>query len=257
MEPKKFKQMNQWLVRDKPKKNPVQQYLPGLEPSNIEKLIDTYEDQPVPQTQIKPLQKLEKDLAKNEIQKQVIKYSPNKIKDPAVENRGKQTEALINTTNKHIKDQIKKGNIKKEDLMLRQDPNGLMVNKNKTIAIRDSFMAKQFNRALGVNDEPMATPEQVGKLAERLERNAQMTGGKGPFTNIAKNLGKKPIKKKTDVNYSDFKIDPILPPEFFKPTPPSEETLRLERNFKRIVEEQKNKPQGLPGILGITKKDYE
>ncbi len=45
--------------------------------------------------------------------------------------------------------------------MLKQDSNGLMVNKNKTIAIRDSFMAKQFNRALGVNDEPQATPEQV------------------------------------------------------------------------------------------------
>ena len=45
-------------------------------------------------------------------------------------------------------------------------------------------MAKQFNRALGVNDEPQATPEQVGKLAERLERNAQMTGGKGPFTRL-------------------------------------------------------------------------
>ena len=118
-------------------------------------------------------------------------------------------------------------------------------------------MAKQFNRALGVNDEPQATPEQVGKLAERLERNAQMTGGKGPFTNIAKNLGKKPIKKKTDVNYSDFKIDPILPPEFFKPTPPSEETLRLERNFKRIVEEQKNKPKGIMGVPGVTIKDYE
>ena len=75
--------------------------------------------------------------------------------------------------------------------MLKQDSNGLMVNKNKTIAIRDSFMAKQFNRALGVNDEPQATPEQVGKLAERLERNAQMTGGKGPFTKIANNLGRK------------------------------------------------------------------
>ena len=65
--------------------------------------------------------------------------------DPIVTNRGKQTEALINTTNKHIKDQIKKGNIKKEDLLLKQDSNGLMVNKNKTIAIRDSFMAKQFD----------------------------------------------------------------------------------------------------------------
>jgi hypothetical protein len=258
MEPKKYRMMMDQLTRPgkpKPKVNKTNT-LDNIS-KRIEEAVDLYEDQPVPQTRIKPLQELEKDLANNEIQKQVVKYSPNKI-NVAVENRGKQTEALINTTNKLLKNQIKKGNIKKEDLMLRQDPNGLMVNKNRTIAIRDSFMAKQFNRALGVNDEPQATPEQVGKLAERLERNAQMTGGKGPFTNIANNLGKKkPIKKKTDVNYSDFKIDPILPPEFFKPTPPSEEYLRQERNFKRIVEEQKNKPQGLPGILGITKKDYE
>ena len=124
------------IKKNKNKVSPKQMTLPGME---------------VPQTQLKPLIDLEKILEENE--------------DPIIENRGKQTEALINTTNKHIKDQIKKGNIKKEDLLLKQDSNGLMVNKNKTIAIRDSFMAKQFNRALGVNDEPQATPEQVGKLA--------------------------------------------------------------------------------------------
>ena len=149
MNPKEYKQMMEYLTRpstplekkiseEKIKKNkPKQMTLPGME---------------VPQTQLKPLIDLEKLIEENE--------------DPIIENRGKQTEALINTTNKHIKDQIKKGNIKKEDLLLKQDSNGLMVNKNKTIAIRDSFMAKQFNRALGVNDEPQATPEQVGKLAE-------------------------------------------------------------------------------------------
>jgi hypothetical protein len=258
MEIKKYNQMMSYLTRPgKPKTKDKKTNTLDTISDRIVEAVDLYEDQPVPQTRIKPLQELEKDLKNNEIQKQVIKYSPNKVTDVAVENRGKQTEALINTTNKLLKNQIKKGNIKKEDLLLKEDQNGLMVNKNRTIAIRDSFMAKQFNRALGVNDEPQATPEQVGKLAERLERNAQMTGGKGPFTKVAKNLGKKPIKKKTEVNYSDFRIDPTLPIDFFKPTPPSEEYLRQERNFKRIVEETKNKPQGLPGILGITKKDYE
>ena len=37
------------------------------------------------------------------------------------------------------------------------------------------------------NFPTQATPEQVGKLAERLERNAQMSGGKGPFTRGIKN----------------------------------------------------------------------
>ena len=246
MEIKKYKQMMAHLTRPgrtKPKKNisPKQLTLPGMD---------------VPQTQLKPLIDLEKEMEKyddDDIPIQVLKNSPNNV----VEKRGKQTEALINTTNKHLKDQIKKGNIKKEDLLLRQDPNGLMVNKNRTIAIRDSFMAKQFNNALGVNDEPMATPEQVGKLAERLERNAQMTGGKGPLSNFKK----KPIKKKTEVNYSDFKINPTLPTEFFKPTPPSPEYLEQKRKFERILAERErekaSRPKGLPGILGLSKKDYE
>ena len=87
---------------------------------------------------------------------------------PEVEKRGQQTVALTNTANKHLNNQIKKGTVNKDDYILKEDKNGLMVNKNRTIAIRDSFMAKQFNNALGVEDEPMATPEQVGKLAERL-----------------------------------------------------------------------------------------
>tara|TARA_R110000850_G_scaffold165350_4_gene290437 strand:- start:95 stop:730 length:636 start_codon:yes stop_codon:yes gene_type:complete len=142
------------------KKN-VQGYLPGMEPERVNKIIDTYSDN-----------------------------------DPGMEKRGQQTIALTNTANKHLNNQIKKGNVNKDDYILKEDRNGLMVNKNRTIAIRDSFMAKQFNKALGIEDEPMATPKQVGELAERLERNAQMTGGKGPFTKIANNLGKKkPILK--------------------------------------------------------------
>lgn len=72
-----------------------------------------------------------------------------------------------------------------------------MTNKARTIALRDSFMAKQFNRALGVNDEPEATPEQVGALAERLERSRQMTGAKPTKLNDLKNRYKdKPFIKK-------------------------------------------------------------
>ena len=200
------------------------------------------------------------------IAKQVRDYAPHKIdvektlekyEDDYVSKRGQQTIAITDTANKHLRNEIKKGNLKKEDLLLEQDKNGLMVNKNRTIAMRDSFMAKQFNRALGVNDEPQATPEQVGKLAERLERNAQMTGGKGPFTKIADNLGKKPIPKKPIKPYEfpEFKIDP-MPIHTYTPHTPDPEFLRQERNFNRMVEES-NKPKGLPGILGLNKSDYE
>mgnify|MGYP003641687172 FL=1 len=182
--------------------------------------------------------------------------------DEAMEKRGQQTVALTNTAKGDLRKQIKNGNIKREDMLLKEDDNGLMVNKNRTIAIRDSFIAKQFNRALGVNDEPQATPEQVGKLAERLERNAQMTGGKGPFTKIADNLGKKPIIKKPikktpskPFKFPEFKVDP-MPIHSYTPHTPDPEFLRQERNFNRMVEES-NKPKGLPGILGLKKSDYE
>lgn len=183
--------------------------------------------------------------------------------DIAMEKRGQQTIALTNTAKGHLRKQIKNGNIKREDMLLKEDDNGLMVNKNRTIAIRDSFIAKQFNRALGVKtDEPMATPEQVGKLAERLEKNAQMTGGKGLFTEIADNLGKKPIIKKPinktpskPFKFPEFKIDP-MPIHSYTPHTPDPEFLRQERNFNRMVEES-NKPKGLPGILGLKKSDYE
>jgi len=182
--------------------------------------------------------------------------------DEAMEKRGQQTVALTNTARGDLRKQIKNGNINREDMLLKEDDNGLMVNKNRTIAIRDSFIAKQFNRALGVNDEPQATPEQVGKLAERLERNAQMSGGKGPFTKIADNLGKKPIIKKPikktpskPFKFPEFKIDP-MPIHTYTPHTPDPEFLRQERNFNRMVEES-NKPKGLPGILGLKKSDYE
>ena len=176
--------------------------------------------------------------------------------DEAMEKRGQQTVALTNTAKGDLRKQIKNGNIKREDMLLKEDDNGLMVNKNRTIAIRDSFIAKQFNRALGVN-EPEATPEQVGKLAESLERNRQMTGAKPTKLNDLKDRYKnKPIQKKPikPFKFPEFKIDPILPPSYFKPTAPDPELARLERRFNQMVEES-NKPKGLPGILGL--KKYE
>ena len=178
--------------------------------------------------------------------------------DEAMEKRGQQTVALTNTARGDLRKQIKNGNIKREDMLLKEDDNGLMVNKNRTIAIRDSFIAKQFNRALGVN-EPEATPEQVGRLAESLERNRQMTGAKPTKLNDLKDRYKnKPIQKKPikPFKFPEFKIDPILPPSYFKPTAPDPELARLERRFNQMVEES-NKPKGLPGIMGLRRSDYE
>ena len=170
-----------------------------------------------------------------------------KYEDDYVGKRGQQTVSLVNTANKL------KGKANKDDYLLKEDGNGLMVNKNKTIAVRDSFVAKQFNKALGV-DEPMATPEQVGKLAERLERNAQMTGGKGPFTKTIKK--KKPITtpEPIKINLDDYK--PFVEPPRIEADPRSK---IMEARFKEIVrknEEEKSRREtsGLAGLLNTGKK---
>ncbi len=213
---------------DEKTNKPVQGYLPGMDPERVNKLVNLYDDP-----------------------------------EPELEKRGQQTIALTNTANKHLNNQIKKGTVNKEDYILKEDRNGLMVNKNRTIAIRDSFMAKQFNNALGVEDEPMASPKQVGELAERLERNAQMTGGKGPFTKIAdKMVKKKPIIKKpfkpSTVNYNTFKIDPVLPYQYqetIKPDPQLENLRRRveESERKNLEEKIRNANSGVAGLMGGVK----
>jgi len=146
----------------------------------------------------------------NEIDKKGKSYLVKHLNktNPVLENRGKQTLAINHTANKVLNNQVKNGNIKKEDLMLQPDRNGLLTNKAKTIAMRDSFMAKQFNNALGVKDYPEATPEQVGALAERLERSRQMTGGKATNLKDLENRYKQPDKpfikkKKSSISWNE------------------------------------------------------
>ena len=221
MTPKEHKQMMEYLLRDNRKKKP-------------ETIRTPYE---VPQTQLKPLIDLEKELAKYD--------------DNFVESRGKQTEALLNTS-KHINNQIKKGNIKKEDMLLKEDGNGLMVNKNRTIAVRDSFVAKQFNKALGVNNEPEATPEQFGKLAERLERNRQM---QGKATNVKKFKTQFQKKKAAVIPSTPIKLDTTLPPSFFR-SPPRDP--QMEALGKKVMEDARRDREekeriansGLAAIIG-------
>ena len=181
--------------------------------------------------------------------KAAIDYAPKKVPNRNV----KQTKSNFHQSALDNIDimgtMVKYGDIDPEEKMVMYDSaTGLFSNKKKDIAFKDAVSARKHNEVY----EKYVPDVQKKKEFVRPKRKEDK-----PFTRIANNLGKKPIKKKTDVNYSDFRIDPTLPIDFFKPTPPSEEYLRQERNFKRIVEETKNKPQGLPGILGITKKDYE
>ena len=227
LNPKEYKQMMEYLTRKKPEtiRTPVE----------------------VPKTRLKPLIDLEKELEKYE--------------DDFVANRGKQTEALINTTNKHINKQIKNGNIKREDMLLREDGNGLMVNKNRTIAVRDSFVAKQFNKALGVNNEPEASPEQFGKLAERLERNRQMQGKGTNVRNFKNQFGSSPYvknlqkKKAAAIPTTPIKLDTTLPPSFFRSPPIDPQTEALGRKVMEDARRDREEKEriansGLAAIIG-------
>ena len=199
--------------------------------------------------------------------------SQQKAPDPILENRGKQTVAINHTENKYLNNHIKKGNITKEDLMLHPDKNGLLTNKAKTIAMRDSFMAKQFNNALGVKDMPTeATPEQFGKLAERLEKDRQMRGAPTNVERFKKNFNninsKKPSypgmktweKKKVSTPIEPIKID-------FKPTyfpPVIEKDPKLEALGNKVFRDAEKSRQekwsrghsGIAGIMGGDPKFY-
>ncbi len=230
------------------------------------------------QDQQKQLDKLEKFGIENSQQKApIINYiekTREHYNDPILENRGKQTVAINHTANKYLNNQIKKGNIKKEDLMLTPDKNGLLTNKSKTIAMRDSFMAKQFNNALGVKDMPTeATPEQFGKLAERLEKDRQMRGAPTNVERFKKNFNninsKKPTypgmktweKKKISKPIEPVKID--LTPTYFPPIIERDPQMEIaQRNFDRLNEEvkqekYKNAHSGIAGIVGGDPKFYD
>jgi hypothetical protein len=206
----------------------------------------------------------------------VINYIEKKreyYNDPILEDRGKQTVAINHTANKYLNNQVKKGNIKKEDLMLQPDKNGLLTNKSKTIAMRDSFMAKQFNNALGVKDMPTeATPEQFGKLAEKLEKDRQMRGTPTNVERFKKNFNninsKKPQypgmktweKKKVSKPIEPVKID--ITPTYFPPIIERDPQMEIaQRKFDRLSKEIKeekfrNAHAGIAGIVGGDPKFY-
>ena len=102
------------------------------------------------------------------------------------------------------------------------------------------------------------SPEQVGQLAERLERNAQITGGNGPFTKVKKKPETKKPFKPGKTSYSGFKVDPqLLAPSFYKPVDidPDPRSKMLEENFKKLVreneeEKKRNANSGIGGLLG-------
>ena len=95
-----------------------------------------------------------------------------------------------------------------------------------------------------------ATPEQVGKLAENMERARQINGGDGRYDKP------KPIVEKPKEVAAPLEIPTVDMEKLnFINQVPDPETLKLEQKFNEIIrqrqeEDFKNKTTGLAGLLG-------
>ena len=140
-----------------------------------------------------------------------------------------------------------------------EDPRGvafnpttqLFTNKDRTVAFKTYDEADTWNKAINIKTKPkplptQATPEQVGALAARMERNRQQTGSDGRYD--------KPIikKKKTftaiepvKINFSSYTPLPVFEPSL--------QDIAAEQNYQRLVresDEKKNRLEGLETLLG-------
>ena len=199
-----------------------------------------------------------------EIDKKGTSYLAKHLKKdpPIMERRGQQTLAL-REIGKKVLDQ---GNLKPEDIELKLNENGLHTNKDRTIAVRDSFVANAFNKSLGIKPKypTEATPEQFGALAKRLERDRQMRGEPTNVQKFEKNFNnintkkpiiKKPFKRSGPVE--PIKLDlnnyrPFTPLEPIVKDPQMIEAERRYENVKNEIKEEryKNAHSGIASIVG-------
>ena len=92
-----------------------------------------------------------------------------------------------------------------------------------------------------------ATPEQVAMLAYNMEKSRQMTGGDGRY-----DKPKAIIKKKKIIPYvpTKIKFNTYQP---YIPEPPSPELIRQTENFKKLLQDTKDKKirDANAGLLGL------
>ena len=178
-------------------------------------------------------------------QKKHTEYVLDKLGDDDRDFKDKRGERFINKTLKPVEQ--------------NEDPRGvafnpttqLFTNKDRTVAFKTYDEADTWNKAINIKTKPkplptQGTPEQVGALAERMERSRQMTGSDGRYD--------KPIikKKKTlaaiqpvKMNISSYNPLPVIER--------SPQDIAAERNFQKLLresEDKKNRLEGLETLLG-------
>ena len=184
------------------------------------------------------------------IQQQVINYSPKKINTKPTKDGG--PDILRNL----LIEKMKTEDLDSDEIRYLMDTKDRSsLNSQKITNTDQRILTKQNkpNTKVTPNYPKQATPEQYGKLAERLERQRQMTG--------APTKPLKPFKKESkqlELPLEFPKIDPIiLEPMSRGPDP---ETARLEKRFNQILQEKKdedlkNATSGLAALLGDKKND--
>jgi hypothetical protein len=140
-----------------------------------------------------------------------------------------------------------------EILYLMQTKDRSSLNSQKFSNTEQRILAKENKPNTKVTPKfpKQATPEQYGKLAERLERQRQMTG--------APSKPLKPFVKKS--KQLELPLDiPIIDPMLLEPRSslPDPETIRLEQRFNEILkqkkeEDLKNATSGIASFLGDKK----
>ena len=133
----------------------------------------------------------------------------------------------------------------------------LFSNKDRTVSMRNYNDADAYNRAMGIKKDHYskeATPEEFGKLAERLERNRQQHGKAtkvGKFE-IGFNKIKKPLKKTTPIKLNIKPFIPIPTPITVERDPALE---LLEKKFNQMLfeteqEKQRQHSTGIGSLIG-------
>jgi hypothetical protein len=132
----------------------------------------------------------------------------------------------------------------------------LFSNKDRTVSMRNYNDADAYNRAMGIKKDHYskeATPEQFGKLAERLERTRKQQGRPTKVGEFEKafNKVKKPIKKSTPIKI-DIPFVSIPAPIAVRRDPQQE--LRTQRFNKMVEDSEREKlreqSSGLASFLG-------
>jgi hypothetical protein len=176
----------------------------------------------------------------------------------------KQTAAEMNRKNKKRKEYglepiIPPERFVKEYNLYDAEPGGeMIVGPNGQIMmakdLKNKFEKEVENKTKELSEDKIvtkqrpvypkeATPEQVGQLAERLERSRQMTGAK-PTTlkEVNKRFGAMNKKKKAEAMKLDFKplaIDPIIS-DHYSALPPERDPILEELEKKVMANKEKN-----------------